>query len=149
MSSKSGNADLPSNLPCNPWLHGSPSLLQPIHGSMSRGYGILGSSRSQEPQVSLVSSSESSRHGMDEVPKAPVSRHACASRHMSFSPCIVTRDILVPVLYLDVCGFSVYALNLKTWFGHRPSDPLRFWKTVCKKKTPPLRRCHLGYLYIF
>ncbi|CAN0569614.1 unnamed protein product [Rangifer tarandus platyrhynchus] len=51
-------------------------LLQPIHGSMSSGYGNLGSSRSQEPQVSLVSSSESSRHGMDEVPKA---LQVCAS----------------------------------------------------------------------
>ncbi|XP_070330338.1 LOW QUALITY PROTEIN: period circadian protein homolog 3 [Odocoileus virginianus] len=55
-------------------------LLQPIHGSMSSGYGNLGSSRSQEPQVSLVSSSESSRHGMDEVPKAPLTlQQVCAS----------------------------------------------------------------------
>ena len=114
MSTEAGNAVLPSNLPCNLGLRGPPSLSQPVHGSMSSGYGSLGSSGSQEPQVSLASSSESSGHGVDEEPKAPVSRHVCASEHLSFSPCVVTRDVSAPVLYLDVCGFSVYALELKT-----------------------------------
>uniref|UniRef100_A0A4W2I2Y2 PAS domain-containing protein n=1 Tax=Bos indicus x Bos taurus TaxID=30522 RepID=A0A4W2I2Y2_BOBOX len=55
-------------------------LLQPVHRSMSSGYGSLGSSGSQEPQVSLASSSESSGHGVDEVPKAPLTlQHICAS----------------------------------------------------------------------
>ncbi|XP_005690798.2 PREDICTED: period circadian protein homolog 3 [Capra hircus] len=55
-------------------------LLQPVHGSKSGGYGSLGSSRSQEPQVSLASSSESSGHGVDEVPEAPLTlQQICAS----------------------------------------------------------------------
>ncbi|XP_055275445.1 period circadian protein homolog 3 isoform X2 [Moschus berezovskii] len=55
-------------------------LSQPVHGSMSSGYGSLGSSGSQEPQVSLASSSESSRHGVDEVPKASLTlQQICAS----------------------------------------------------------------------
>ncbi|XP_043779029.1 period circadian protein homolog 3 isoform X3 [Cervus elaphus] len=71
-------------------------LLQPIHGSMSSGYGSLGSSRSQEPQVSLVSSSESSRHGMDEVPKAPLTlQQICASvnkiKNLGQQLCIKSR----------------------------------------------------------
>ena len=114
MSTGPGNAGLPSNLPCNPRLHGPPSLSQPVHGSKSGGYGSLGSSRSQEPQVSLASSSESSGHGVDEVPEAPVSRHECTSEPMAFSPCVATHDASALVLNLDVCGFSVYALDLKT-----------------------------------
>uniref|UniRef100_A0A8C9UVX7 PAS domain-containing protein n=1 Tax=Spermophilus dauricus TaxID=99837 RepID=A0A8C9UVX7_SPEDA len=47
-------------------------LLQPIHGSTSSGYGSLGSSGSQEHQVSVDSSSESSRHCMEEVQKEPM-----------------------------------------------------------------------------
>ncbi|KAB0343421.1 hypothetical protein FD754_020347 [Muntiacus muntjak] len=71
-------------------------LLQPIHGSMSSGYGSLGSSGSQEPQVSLVSSSESSRHGMDEVPKAPLTlQRICASvnkvKNLGQQLCIKSR----------------------------------------------------------
>ncbi|XP_069401892.1 period circadian protein homolog 3 isoform X2 [Ovis canadensis] len=55
-------------------------LLQPVHGSKSSGYGSLGSSGSQEPQVSLASSSESSGHGVDEVPEAPLTlQQICAS----------------------------------------------------------------------
>uniref|UniRef100_A0A8C6DDJ2 Period circadian regulator 3 n=1 Tax=Moschus moschiferus TaxID=68415 RepID=A0A8C6DDJ2_MOSMO len=55
-------------------------LSQPVHGSMSSGYGSLGSSGSQEPQVSLASSSESSGHGVDEVPKASLTlQQICAS----------------------------------------------------------------------
>ncbi|KAI4563130.1 hypothetical protein MJT46_010739 [Ovis ammon polii x Ovis aries] len=54
-------------------------LLQPVHGSKSSGYGSLGSSGSQEPQVSLASS-ESSGHGVDEVPEAPLTlQQICAS----------------------------------------------------------------------
>ncbi|XP_069401896.1 period circadian protein homolog 3 isoform X5 [Ovis canadensis] len=53
---------------------------KPVHGSKSSGYGSLGSSGSQEPQVSLASSSESSGHGVDEVPEAPLTlQQICAS----------------------------------------------------------------------
>ncbi|XP_031235425.1 period circadian protein homolog 3 isoform X2 [Mastomys coucha] len=41
-------------------------LLQPVHASASSGYGSLGSSGSQEQQVSITSSSESSGHWAEE-----------------------------------------------------------------------------------
>ncbi|XP_077881312.1 period circadian protein homolog 3 isoform X2 [Ictidomys tridecemlineatus] len=47
-------------------------LLQPVHVSTSSGYGSLGSSGSQELQVSVDSSSESSGHCLEEVQKEPM-----------------------------------------------------------------------------
>ncbi|KAM4806486.1 period circadian protein homolog 3 isoform X2 [Urocitellus parryii] len=47
-------------------------LLQPIHVSTSSGYGSLGSSGSQEHQVSVDSSSELSGHCLEEVQKEPM-----------------------------------------------------------------------------
>lgn len=49
-----------------------PLLSQPIHMSTSSGYGSLGSSGSQEHQVSVASSSESSGHCTEEAQKEPV-----------------------------------------------------------------------------
>ncbi|XP_013359717.1 PREDICTED: period circadian protein homolog 3 isoform X2 [Chinchilla lanigera] len=47
-------------------------LLQPVHGSASSGYSSLGSSGSQEQQVSAASSSESSRHCAEGAHKEPM-----------------------------------------------------------------------------
>ncbi|XP_047397260.1 period circadian protein homolog 3 isoform X2 [Sciurus carolinensis] len=47
-------------------------LLQPIHSSASSGYGSPGSSGSQEQQVSVVSSSESSGPCAEEAQKEPM-----------------------------------------------------------------------------
>ncbi|KAM6216893.1 period circadian protein homolog 3 [Rhynchocyon petersi] len=55
-------------------------LLQPVHMSASSGYGSLGSSGSQEHQVSITSSSESSGHCMEESQKEPMTlQQVCAS----------------------------------------------------------------------
>ncbi|XP_042551607.1 period circadian protein homolog 3 isoform X2 [Dipodomys spectabilis] len=47
-------------------------LLKPVHASASSGYGSLGSSGSQEQLVSITSSSESSGHCAEDMPKEPM-----------------------------------------------------------------------------
>ncbi|KAM6174149.1 period circadian protein homolog 3 [Erethizon dorsatum] len=47
-------------------------LLQPVHGRASSGHSSLGSSGSQEQQVSVASSSESSGHCVEGVCKEPM-----------------------------------------------------------------------------
>lgn len=109
-----------------------PSLLQPVHGSASSGYGSLGSSGSQEHHLSIASSSESSERCMEEVQKAPVSEHTCVSEHVSFSSCVVNRNVSVLVPYLDTCGFLVLVWKISS--GNRHSDPFRFGKMSLKRK---------------
>ncbi|XP_077007540.1 period circadian protein homolog 3 isoform X4 [Tamandua tetradactyla] len=47
-------------------------LLQPVHVSASSGYESLGSSGSQEPYISVASSTESSGHCVEEPQKEPL-----------------------------------------------------------------------------
>ncbi|XP_054576817.1 period circadian protein homolog 3 [Eptesicus fuscus] len=55
-------------------------LSQPVHGGASSGYGSLGSSGSQEQQVSVASSGESSGPGAEDAQKEPLTlQQVCAS----------------------------------------------------------------------
>lgn len=97
--------------------------------SASSGYGSLGSSGSQEQQVSAASSSESSGHCAEDVRKEPVSGQACPSH-------VVLWDVPAQAPHLRTRDRPKRVLDPETSSGDKHSNHCGSGH-VCKEKMSP------------